>query len=320
MNIPVWVQTALHAPPVILLAALLLEAWLPLPARWKPSALIPLLQRLVRRVNPPKTSPKQQWMASLLLPLVVIIPSLIASWSVRNLAPWEIVFDTLLLSWLLESQPVKECLIAVRQLLQQNKLALARLQLSRWVLRDTESLSSMGVSKAAIEMSMLRLLSQWFTVAFCYLLLGIHGALFCRLIQLLAQSCNMKLSANRQCGEFSARMLQTLNTIPVLILVLLQIFLPHGFSSVKNAFRQCRYWPAVTTGMLISGYGTNLGVGLGGPRFYQKQKIRYARIGGIQEPSPAALLMAYHRLIGLGWLCWSLLAGMYGWYVYVHLA
>mgnify|MGYP000296527315 FL=1 len=201
MNIPDWVRVALNAPPVILLAALLLEAWLPIPAKWKPSALIPLLQRLVRRVNPKQASPKQQWMAGLLLPLVVIIPSLIASWSIRNLAPWEMLFDTLLLTWLLESQPLKECLLAVRQLLQQDKVALARLQLSRWVLRDTQSLSNMGVCKAAIEMSMLRLLSQWFTVAFGYLLLGIHGALFCRLIQLLAQSCNMKLAANRLCGE-----------------------------------------------------------------------------------------------------------------------
>ena len=60
MNLPAWVQVALNAPPVILLAALLLEAWLPIPARWKPSALIPLLQRLVRRVNPKQSSPKQQ--------------------------------------------------------------------------------------------------------------------------------------------------------------------------------------------------------------------------------------------------------------------
>ena len=320
MNLPAWVQVALNAPPVILLAALLLEAWLPIPARWKPSALIPLLQRLVRRVNPKQSSPKQQWMAGLLLPLVVIIPSLIASWSMRNLAPWEMLFDMLLLTWLLESQPLKEGLLAVRQLLQQDKLALARLQLSRWVLRDTQSLSNMGVCKAAIEMSILRLLSQWFTVAFGYLLLGIHGALFCRLIQLLAQSCNMKLAANRLCGEFTARMLQTLNTIPVLILVLLQIFLPHGFSGVKNAFRQCRYWPAVTTGMLLSGYGTNLNLGLGGPRFYVGEKIRYPRIGGTQEPTSASLLLAYQRLIRLGWLCWLLLAAMYGWYVYVHLA
>lgn len=320
MNIPAWVNTALNAPPVILLAALLLEAWLPIPARWKPSALIPLLQRLVRRVNPKQATPQQQWLAGLLLPLVVVVPSLTASWSVRNLAPWEALFDLLLLSWLLESQPLKECLLAVRQLLQQDKLALARLQLSRWVLRDTQSLSSMGVCKAAIEMSILRLLSQWFTVALGYLLLGIHGALFCRLIQLLAQSCNMKLTANRLCGEFTARMLQTLNTLPVLLLILLQIFLPRGFIGLKTTFRQFRYWPALTSGMLLSGYGANLDLGLGGPRFYQGKKIRYSRIGGTQEPTSASLLLAYQRLLRLGWFCWLLLAAMYGWYVYVHLA
>jgi adenosylcobinamide-phosphate synthase len=318
MIIPAWAVSALNAPPVILLAALLIEAWLPIPARWKPSALIPLLQRLVKRVNQKNASPQQQWLAGLLLPLVVLIPSLIASWSIRNLAPLATLFDMLLLSWLLESQPIKECLLAIRQLLLQNKISLARLQLNHWVLRDTQSLSSMGVCKAAIEMTILRLLSQWFTLASCYLLLGIHGALFCRLIQLLAQSCSMKLRPYHISGEFTARILQTLNTIPVLILLILHLFLPRGFGAVKTAFRQFRHWPAVTSGLLLSVTGISLCVGLGGPRMYQGDKIRYPRIGSVQDPSPASLLVAYRRMKQLGWFCWLLLATFYGWYVYVH--
>jgi adenosylcobinamide-phosphate synthase len=318
--IPQEIRMFLDAPPVVLLAALLLESWIPIPARWKPSALIPLLQRLVKRVNRKNASGQQQWLTGLLLPWVVIVPSLIASWSVRNLAPWEALFDILLLSWLLESQPIKEALLAIRQLLQQDKLALARLQLSRWVLRDTQSLSSMGVCKAAIEMSILRLMGQWITIAFGYLLLGIHGALFCRLIQLLAQSCNMKLETNRICGEFSARMLQTLNTIPVFLFLLLQLSQPRGFTAIKNAFRQFRHWPAITSGLLLSNIGTSLGIGLGGPRFYQGNKIRYARIGAHHDPSVTALFSGYHRLIRLGWFCWLTLFAFYGWYVYAHLA
>lgn len=313
------IEPLLNTPPLILLAAVLLESWLPMPARWKPSALVPLLQRLVSRVHRKNASPQQQWTTGLLLPFVVIFPSLVASWSVRNLAPWDMLFDILLLSWLLESQPIKEVLLAIRQLLQQDKLALARLQLSRWVLRDTQTLSAMGVCKAAIEMSILRLLSQWFSVAMIYLLLGIHGALFCRLIQLVAQSCNMKLTVNRICGEFTARMLQTFNTIPVLILLLLQLPLPHGFSALKTAFKQVRHWPAVTSGLLLNCTGVSLGIGLGGPRLYQGEKIRYARIGTQRDPEPSALLSGYRRLIHLGWLCWMSLAVFYGWFVYVHL-
>ena len=113
--IPQEIRMFLDAPPVVLLAALLLESWIPIPARWKPSALIPLLQRLVKRVNRKNASGQQQWLTGLLLPWVVIVPSLIASWSVRNLAPWEALFDILLLSWLLESQPIKEALLAIRQ-------------------------------------------------------------------------------------------------------------------------------------------------------------------------------------------------------------
>ena len=84
-----------------------------------------LLQRLVRRVNPKTSFTETAMDGRFITAIGRHHPSLIASWSIRNLAPWEMLFDMLLLSWLLESQPLKECLLAVRQLLQQNKLALA---------------------------------------------------------------------------------------------------------------------------------------------------------------------------------------------------
>ena len=223
----------------------------------------------------------------------------------RNLAPWEMLFDTLLLSWLLESQPLKEGLLAVSAV-SCNKI--------NWHWRVYSSVagyyvtrkawSNMGC-KAAIEMSILRLLSQWFTVAFGYLLLGIHGALFCRLIQLLAKAATQKLAANRLCGEFTADV-ANIEYHPVLILVLLQIFQPTWIFRRKNAFVRCRYWPAVTTGMLLSGYGTNLNLGLSGPRFYVGEKIRYPRIGGTSKSRLRLTVIGLSTFDSFSWLCWLL--------------
>lgn len=165
-------------PPFVLMVALLLETFIPFPARWKPSALVPALERLVQRVHHQYASHQQQVITGLLLPIVVLIPSLIASWSFRNLAPISVMYDVLLLFWLLESQSIREGLIVLRQLLTQKKQSLAKLHLRQFVLRETQTLSEMGLCKAAIEMSILRMTSQWMTVGLIYLLLGIHGALF----------------------------------------------------------------------------------------------------------------------------------------------
>ena len=320
MALPDWVISFFHSPPALLLVALLLEAFIPIPSRWKPSALRPLLDRLVKRVHHAYSSTSQQWITGVLLPSVVVVPSLIGSWSFRNLAPSDALFDVVLLMWLLESHSVKERLHAIQQLLKQKKIALARLQLGAGVLRDTQSLSEMGLCKAAIEMSLLRLVKQWLTVGFVYLLLGIHGALFYRLIQLIAQACNLKLPANRICGELSARLTQAFNLVPVYSIVLLQTLLPRGILAWKTAFRQFRLWPDLISGLVLIHTSTSLNLGLGGPRFYSGTKVRYPRIGGITDPSPDRLLSAYYRIQFIGWFIWLAVFLTQGWFFYAKLA
>lgn len=305
-------------PPFVLMVALLLETFIPFPARWKPSALVPVLARLVQRVHHQYASHQQQVITGLLLPIVVLIPSLIASWSFRNLAPISVMYDVLLLFWLLESQSIREGLIVLRQLLTQKKQSLAKLHLRQFVLRETQTLSEMGLCKAAIEMSILRITSQWMTVGLIYLLLGIHGALFFRLVQLIAQSCNIKLNSNRLCGEISARITQSMNVLSLLVVMLFQSLLPRGIAALKICFKQFRLWPDLVSGLLLIHTGIALQLGLGGPRIYQTQKIRYPRIGAIKDPEPAQLLSGYRRIALIGWTLWIILFSIDLWFHYAH--
>lgn len=313
-----WIRISAATPPLILMVALLLEAFIPFPARWKPSALVPILERLVRRVHHQYASHQQQVITGLLLPIVVIIPSLIASWSFRNLAPVSVMYDVLMLFWLLESQSIREGLIVLKQLFLQKKVSLAKLHLRQYVLRETQSLSEMGLCKAAIEMSILRMTSQWLTVGVIYLLLGIHGALFFRLIQLIAQSCNIKLAHNRLCGEISTRLMQSMNMIALFVVLILQLLLPKGFGALKVCFKQFRLWPDLVSGLLLINLGVALQLGLGGPRIYQNQKVRYPRIGAIKDPEPSRLMSGYRRIALIGWIFWTIIFSVDLWFHYAH--
>ncbi len=108
MHQPLTLTLLADQPLLVALVAVVLEMVLPLPASVRPSALVPLLERLARKVNYRQSPPAQQWVAGLLTPLVVLIPSVAGCWALRNLTLSETLFDLLLLCWLLEGRPLRQ--------------------------------------------------------------------------------------------------------------------------------------------------------------------------------------------------------------------
>ena len=299
----------LEQPAILLALALLLEWILPLPSQVRPSALVPLLERLSHKVNRRGTPLTQQWVAGLLTPLTVLIPALLGQWALRNLSLSEALFDLLLLVWLLEWRPLKNESQALQHLLRANKISMARLQLARWTRRDTSRLSLMGLCKAASEMTVLRWLGQWFGVAFWFLLAGIEGALTFRLLQLMAQAFSPKLARNLRFGEFCCRLYSLMLLLPGWFATLLLGAFPGGGPALLAAFRQARGWYSSGSGALLAAIAAGLGISLGGPRFYMEQKMRYVRLGGPREPDLQALEQVHRRLTALSVLLLFLLVG-----------
>jgi adenosylcobinamide-phosphate synthase len=297
-------ESFVTTPPLLLLVALLLEAWLPLPQRWKPSALQPIIQKLHQRVFQHNQSLGQQRLTGFLFPWIIVLPLTATVWAVRTLAPWPYWFDLIVLIWCLESQPIKQNLQIIQRLLQAQKRSMARLQLAQMVLRSTGNLSELGICKAAVEMSILRWLSQWWTPAFAFILFGIHGAIWVRMLQIVAQSSNLKLSQYRFCGELAARLLQTFLFIPALVAITLLMIHPRGMRNIMRVFQHIKYWPAIGSGLLLNMVGSCLNLSLGGPRYYQNVKYRYPRLGGAAEPGLMQLMSAYRLLMTIGWIWW----------------
>lgn len=296
-------------PATLLALALLLEWLLPLPLAMRPSSLVPLLERLCRKVNRRGAAISQQWLAGLLTPLVVLLPALLATWALRNLALYPPAFDLLLLLWLLESRPLKSESLSITQLLRADKLAMARLQLTRWTRRETRTLSAMGTMKATTEMLVLRLLGQWLAVAFWYLLAGIGGALAFRLLQLMSQAFSPKLPANRLFGEPVSRLYGAALLLPGTLFALLLGLFPGGGRALRSLFTQAKRWPCVGSGALLAALAGGLNIQLGGPRLYGEAKVRLPRLGGIHEPDVTSMEQARRRLTRLGWLLLLLALG-----------
>ena len=312
--------TLLSQPLPIAVCAIALEWLLPLPAGFRPSALVPALEQLARKVNRPGHHTTQQWLAGLLTPLVVLIPALAACWALRNLSLSEGLFDLLLLVWLLELKPLGQQVSALRPLLRQDKLPLARLQLAPLVRRETRQLSLMGICKAVSESLILRWSGQWAAVLFWYLLAGIEAALCMRLLQLMNQAFSVKLQRNRLFGEISCRLYGLLCVVPAAVCVLLLGGFPGGGRALTQAWRGAAHWPSRGQGALLAAVAGGLNVRLGGPRFYDEHKQRFAVLGGQQEPDVTTPRRVLSRLQRLSLVCWLALALCSGLNLYVHLA
>ncbi|MFC3914962.1 cobalamin biosynthesis protein [Pseudaeromonas sharmana] len=310
--------TLLASPLPIAVLAVVLETLLPLPAGFRPSALLPWLEQLARKVNRPGHHSTQLWLAGLLTPLVVLIPALAACWALRNLSLSEGLFDLLLLVWLLELKPLGQQLNALRPLLHQDKLPLARLQLAPMVRRETRQLSLMGLSKACSETLILRWSGQWAAVLFWYLLAGIEAALCMRLLQLMNQAFSVKLARNRLFGEMSGRLYSLMVWMPAWLSVLLQGAFAGGGRAVQQALLGARQWPAQGQGALLGAVAGGLNIRLGGPRFYDGHKLRYVTLGGCQEPDLSTPVRVLGRLRWLSLVWWLLSALFCGLYLYVH--
>lgn len=304
----------LHTAPGILLLAMIIEWLIPYPYFLRLNKLIPVFSQLGRKVNKLGNSPKQQILASILLPIIIIVPlyaCIICTKIVTGL-PEAIDFICLLL--ILESRPPRTVAKKIRSLLITNtdeSKASARKILSNFVLRVTTKLSSMGMAKATCESSTVRLLNNFYVPAFIYLFLGIECAIFARLVAIMSMSFNIKLAINQNFGVLMYRMSQLIFCIPSLFMLLVISAIPHKGNVSMAIMNAIQTWPSKTTGVVMASIGAILDVKLGGPRFYMINKYLYPTIGGTKDPDANDIKRFVNRTSFYIWVAMLLLMGLY---------
>ena len=164
-----------------------------------------------------------------------------------------------------------------------HKKVLARQTLAPMVLRETASLSEVGVIKACIESVILRFHQQYLFTLFIFLVFGPVAALSLRLLYEFSQSWNVKLKRFSIFGQPCAKTLAFLLWLPVRISALLCALI----HNISGSFKALRALPSSssTHQVVLALQGGALGIQLSGPVIYDQNKKRSTKCGGPNQAS-----------------------------------
>jgi len=128
--------------------------------------------KLSDKVNKQQNSPQQQTIAGLVAIMVTLVPIAVILWLFEAFIAVDFLWQALLLYMAIGSFGLAQINKTIAQALVAKQNYLAKQTLKPWVLRETEQLSSLGLSKACIEMLLLRTLQQGYTVALIFIFFG----------------------------------------------------------------------------------------------------------------------------------------------------
>lgn len=275
---------------VLIVVLAIEQVWI-WPTPYHPLTFVRLIAtRMAAKVHPSvKRSQYQQRISGGLALTTLLIPWTLLLLLFVNFAEFPYFFDAVLLLIALQFQHLVSTSQKIHSHLLMDKKQLARDSLQPFVLRETQSLSALGIAKANCESLILRFCYQYVAVIFWYLLAGGVGAICYRLIYEFSQSWNTKLVRFRFFGQPAAGLCQLASWLPVRLYLLL-IACTQSFSGTRNGLKTARHRPNAHL-RILAGAGGALNTELGGPAIYAGEKVRLLKVG-----SNTALRLEHLRL------------------------
>ena len=155
--------------------------------------------------------------------------------------------------------------------------------------RQCNSLTDIGIAKAAIESLWLKFLYLYCGVIFYFVVVGPIGALIYRLLLLTSWQWHYRTPTMTFFAKPVRNLVYLLNMPPAVIGGLAALLVSHpikGFRAIKRSPVKDK------TSLLLALMGGVLDVKLGGPAIYANKKIRYPRVGGANEVKYSHMLSA----------------------------
>lgn len=267
----------------VLLLIIFIERYLPWPDKYHPISFVKALAigMQVKVLSPERSTIRQQKISGSLACIVLLLPFGLILVVFKYLSEYPVFFEALMLLVALRFQEIPKQTHRVTAALSKQHKILARHTLSQIVLRETESMSPMGVVKANIESLLLRYSFQYCSVIFWYLLTGGVGALVYRLIYEMSQSWNNKLVRFRHFGQPVRHLTNIMQWIPgklASISVIIAVNISQGSIAL---FQRASYQS--NHGFILNTCGSSLGIELGGPAYYNGKKVRTTKYGGSRQ-------------------------------------
>jgi len=253
--------------------------------------------QLGNKVNKYQNNNQQQIIAGLLALLVTLIPIVIILWLFADFVAVDYVWQGLLLYLALGSLSLGQINKSVAQALVANQSYLAKQLLKPWLLRETEQLSQVGLSKAAIEMQLLRSTQQVYVVCFVFITLGPLAALSFRLMLEMHYGWNAKLPQFKRFGFYSQLICQLIQWLPSRLIALMFLLTSLGQHS-KLLWRLTRkHFFTLNNDFVIATFSFALEVRLGGVSMYQQEKLRKAAFNDLaKQPEPQDIIKASNKI------------------------
>ena len=240
-----------------------------------------LVEQMGRKVVPSRDYGRSQhYISGSLAAVVLFTPLVICVAILVYMAQYPVFFEALILVSLLDygyqRQQYKKVLASVGR----NKKSLAREMVQTITARQCNTLTDIGIAKAAIESLWLKFLYLYCGVIFYFVVAGPIGALVYRLLLLTSWQWHYRAPAMTFFAKPVRKLVYTLTVPPAAIGGLITLLVSHpikGFQAIKRSPVKDK------TSLLLALMGGILDVKLGGPAIYANKKIRYPRVGGVNE-------------------------------------
>lgn len=281
---------------LLLLVVLLVDRFIPIPLHYHPLSFFAAFCRVLgRKVNPdPSRAPTQLRISgSLALLLALGLPQLFLL-GLYLMSSWPLLIDAMVLLCCINWQAYQLQLQKTCSSLDKSLTGLARSQARLLLLRDTKSLTPMGLVKALLESATLRFSQQVIGIVFWYAILGAPAVLLYRFSLIAAQQWPTKLPQFRYFGRPAAWLQQCFCAAPYLLSYLFLLLQQQGNHKAK-VVSSIAVMPRCKKA-LIKQLSNTLQVSVGGPVQYQQHKIRYSRFLHANEPNSADLQRLIHLL------------------------
>lgn len=253
--------------------------------------------QLAKKVNNRDSSPAHQTIAGLLSLLITLVPISIILWLFADFIAVHYVWHALLLYVALGSGNLGKVNKTVAQALITKQNAVAKEALKPFLLRETVQLSPVGLSKAAIEMQLLRSMQQAYVVSFIFITVGPLAALSYRLILEMHYCWNIKLPQNKHFGYYSHLFSQLLQWLPNRLMALLLLLACVGQGSVLFWRLTRVHFFRLNNNFIIAVHALSLGVKLGGVAMYQQEKLRKIAFNDLgKQPEPSDIMAANNKV------------------------
>ena len=298
-------------PPSILVivCAIFIERILPTTSAYSPMLFFKAMGLGISSKVHPKgrqSKPNTQITAGLLAIIVILAPFIFTLVMLMQVVEFPYLIDLFLVIICLQTTGPRKAAKDMSKAIAQNNKSLAKARISPWVLRDTSTLSPMGMRKTALEMLLLRASKEVFTVIFFYLCFGAVTVFVYRILTMLAQSWNSKIKHFEHFGKPCQLMCYYLEWLPsralaFTIMALGQFKLSYNlmarakFEAKNQAKSLNRQGINDNSLFILAATAGALKVSLGGPAIYEGNKIRKPVIGSQYTEQPQS-----HHLIEAG--------------------